>query len=59
MSFVCNMKTPRLPAYQYLGSSEEERQKNLVLFKEWIGNWNLKKWPDVVKEEMDGLKVRY
>jgi len=45
--------------YQYLGTSEEERQKNLVLFKEWMGNWNLKKWPDVVKEEMDGLKVRY
>ena len=45
--------------YQYLGSSEEERQKNLALFKEWIGNWNLNKWPDVTKEEMNGLKVRY
>jgi hypothetical protein len=45
--------------YQYLGSSEEERQKNLVLFKEWIGNWNLKKWPDITREDMDGLKLRY
>lgn len=45
--------------YQYLGTTEEERQKNLDLFKTWIGNWNLKKWPDVTKEEMDGLKVKY
>ena len=45
--------------YQYLGSSEEERQKNLVLFKEWIGNWNLNKWLEVTKEEMNGLKVKY
>jgi len=45
--------------YQYLGSTDEERQKNLALFREWIGNWNLKKWPDVTKEEINGLKVRY
>ena len=45
--------------YQYLGSSEEERQKNLILFKEWIGNWNLNKWLEVTKEEMNGLKVKY
>ena len=45
--------------YQYLGSSEEERQRNLALFREWVGNWNLKKWPDVTKEEMNGLKITY
>ena len=45
--------------YQYLGASDGERQKNLTLFREWIGNWNLKKWPDVTKEEINGLKVRY
>lgn len=45
--------------YKYLGSSEEERQRNLALFREWVGNWNLKKWPDVTKEEMNGLKITY
>jgi hypothetical protein len=45
--------------YQYLGSTDEERQKNLALFKDWVGNWNLKKWADVTKEEMNGLKVKY
>jgi len=45
--------------YQYLGSSQEERQKNLALFREWIVNWNLKKWPEMTKEEMNGLKVKY
>lgn len=45
--------------YKYLGSTEEERQKNLALFKAWVGNWNLKKWPDVTKSELDGVKVKY
>lgn len=45
--------------YQYLGTTEEERQKNLALFKEWVGNWVVKKWPDVSKEEMNGIKVKY
>lgn len=45
--------------YQYLGASDEERQTNLALFKEWIKNWNLKKWQDVTKEEMNGLRVEY
>ena len=45
--------------YQYLGSTDEERQKNLALFKEWVGNWNLKRWADVTKEDMNGLKVKY
>lgn len=29
--------------YRYLGATEEERQKNLKLFKEWVGNWTLKR----------------
>ena len=45
--------------YKHLGATEEERQKNLALFKEWVGNWNLKKWPEVTKEELDGVKVKY
>ena len=45
--------------YQYLGSTEEERQKNLGLFRAWVGNWNLKRWPDVTKEDLDALKIKY
>ncbi|CAH2030638.1 cytochrome C [Trichlorobacter ammonificans] len=45
--------------YAYLGANEEERQKNLQIFKNWVGNWNLKRWPDLTKEEVSGLKVKY
>lgn len=45
--------------YQYLGSKEEERQQNLKLFKEWVGNWTLKRWKEITKEDMEGIKVRY
>ncbi len=45
--------------YEYLGSTDEERQKNLHLFKAWVGNWILKRWPEITKEELDGLKVKY
>src|SRR3989339_120849 len=44
--------------YQYLGSTDEEKQQNLKLFKDWVGNWTLKKWKDVTKEELDGIKVK-
>lgn len=45
--------------YQHLGATEEERQKNLALFKAWVGNWSLKRWPDMTKEELNGIKVKY
>uniref|UniRef100_UPI0040570A35 cytochrome C n=1 Tax=Candidatus Electronema sp. TaxID=2698783 RepID=UPI0040570A35 len=45
--------------YMYLGATEEERQENLKLFKAWIGNWNLKKWDDVSKEDLNALKLKY
>lgn len=45
--------------YRHLGATEEERQKNLALFKAWVGNWNLKRWADVSKDELNGLKVKY
>ena len=45
--------------YQYLGSTEEERQKNFKLFKGWVGNWTLKRWREISKEELDAIKVRY
>jgi hypothetical protein len=45
--------------YEYLGDNNEERQKNLKLFKSWVGNWTLKRWPEITKEEMDGITVKY
>jgi len=45
--------------YVYLGDTAEERQKNLTLFKDWVGNWTHKRWSEISKEEMDGIKVPY
>ncbi len=45
--------------YQHLGATEEERQKNLASFKAWVGNWTLKRWADITKEDMNGIKVKY
>ncbi len=45
--------------YEYLGDSAEERQKNLALFKAWVGNWTHKRWKEISKEELDGVKVPY
>jgi len=45
--------------YVHLGSSEEERQQNLAVFKTWVGNWMLKKWSAADKEDLDGIKVNY
>ena len=52
--------------YQNLGATEEERQKNLNLFKEWLGGdaWKLNRWeakgkvPAITKEEMEKLKLK-
>lgn len=45
--------------YQHLGGTEEERQQNLKLFKEWVGNWTMKRWKEISKEDIDGIKVKY
>jgi hypothetical protein len=53
--------------YQYLGATEEERQKNFKLFKAWVGEeaWTHKRWdtkgdmPGVTKEELSKIKVKY
>ncbi len=53
--------------HQYLGATDEERQKNLNLFKEWVGKdgWKLNRWeargkvPAITKEDMDKMKVKY
>ncbi len=45
--------------YQHLGETEAERKANLALFKAWVGNWSLKRWADITKEEMAGVVVPY
>jgi hypothetical protein len=53
--------------YQYLGSSEEERQKNLDLFKAWVGPdaWVLNRFrargsvPGITKEQLEKIRVKY
>lgn len=54
-------KTDKKPGnmYEYLGANEGERQKNLQVFKNWVGNWNLKRWADLTKEDIGSLKVKY
>jgi hypothetical protein len=53
--------------YDHLGDNEAERQKNLKIFKAWVGEdaWNLKRWnargavPGITKEELSKLKLKY
>lgn len=45
--------------YTNLGDSEAERQRNLEVFKQWVGNWSLKRWSVAKKEEIEGMKVTY
>jgi len=53
--------------YNYLGPNDEERQKNLNLFKDWIGKdaWKLNRWkargnvPAITKEDLDKIMVKY
>lgn len=47
--------------YKNLGRTEEERQKNLKLFKEWVGedSWIMKKPKEITKEELVKIKVPY
>lgn len=45
--------------YQHLGDTEQERQRNLALFKAWVGGWTLKRFNDMSKEELEAIKVVY
>jgi hypothetical protein len=45
--------------YEYLGSTDAERQQNLAAFKAWVGVWTLKRLPELTREELLELnKVR-
>lgn len=45
--------------YQHLGASEAERQANLAIFKAWVGNWNVKRWSDISKDELNAITAKY
>ncbi len=45
--------------YEHLGATEAERQTNLAVFKAWVGSWNLKRWNDITKDELNAVKVKY
>lgn len=47
--------------YKKLGRSEEERQANLALFKQWIGEdaWTMKRPKEITKEELLKFKLAY
>lgn len=53
--------------YAYLGGTEEERQANLAVFKQWVGadGWNLNRRkargdvPAITKEQLDKLRLAY
>jgi len=53
--------------YQFLGATEEERQKNLGLFKAWVGPdaWVLNRFkargdvPAITKEQLEKIQVKY
>jgi hypothetical protein len=44
---------------RYPGRDEAERQKNLRLFKDRVGNWTHKRLPDLTKEDLSGIPVKY
>jgi hypothetical protein len=41
----------------YLGRDEGERQKNLKIFKDWVGSWNLKRRHQLSEEELYKIKA--
>jgi len=38
--------------YTFVGKDEEEREKNLKVFKSWVGSWNLKRKAELTEEEL-------
>ncbi len=45
--------------YEYLGATDAERNTNLTTFKAWVGNWSVKRWKDLTKEELDAIQAKY
>lgn len=45
--------------YEYLGATDAERKANLDTFKAWVGTWNVKRWKEITKEELDAIQAKY
>ncbi len=47
--------------YQFLGANNAEREKNLAVFKAWVGEdaWTLKRRDAVSKDELMKIKAKY
>ncbi len=43
--------------FTYLGETDEERQENLAVFKEWVGYWTLKRSHELSAEELEKFTV--
>jgi len=43
--------------YIYLGGDEGERQKNLKIFKDWVGFWTLKRRRQLSEEELAKIEA--
>lgn len=52
-------KDDKKPGNMYinLGGTEEERQKNLSIFKKWAGYWTLKRKKDITPDEFKKFKL--
>lgn len=44
--------------YEYLGANDAERKAHLAIFKAWVGSWNVKRWNDITKEELNAIKAK-
>ena len=47
--------------YQFLGANDAEREKNLAVFKAWVGEdaWSLKRRDAITKDELMKIKAKY
>ena len=45
--------------HKHLGSTQAERARNLALFKQWVGNWTLKRRKQITKKELEAIKAKY
>jgi hypothetical protein len=45
--------------YEHLGATDVERKSNLNMFKSWVGNWNVKRWSDISKDELSAIKAKF
>jgi hypothetical protein len=47
--------------YEHLGETEAERQRNLAIFKAWVGEeaWTMKRPRDITREELERFRLAY